>query len=67
MTRQDYYEHLVNIGLPDLIAASMAAQTDNDLTKDFEDNMVTEVFSFALWAETIEGVEFWGPFKDCLL
>ena len=66
MTRQEYYEHLLRIGFPELLAATMANQSDyigrTNVTKNFK----SEVYSFTRWSETIEGTEFWSRIIDCL-
>lgn len=64
MTRQKYYEHLCKIGIPDLIAASMAAQSTDGGRTDVTAHIRSEIYAFALWAKTIEGSEFWNLFID---
>ncbi|MEN9670981.1 MAG: hypothetical protein RL018_1258 [Pseudomonadota bacterium] len=64
MTRQEYYEHLCKIGMPDLIAASMAAQSTDAARTNVTKHIRSEIFAFGLWAKTIEGSEFWNLFID---
>ena len=66
MTRQEYYEHLCNIGLPDVIAASMAKQSSYAAMKGATDSMISEVYAFTSWNQTIEGLDFWSCIIDCL-
>jgi len=61
--RQKYYEHLCGQGFPEIIAASMAAQTDDLYSSDHKQ---LQVAIFAYWNETTEGSEFWSAIFDCL-
>ena len=66
MTRQEYYKHLCNIGLPDVIAASMALQSSYAARQGVTDSMMSEVYAFTAWHETTEGFDFWSCIIDCL-
>ena len=66
MTRQEYYEHLCNIGLPELISASMAAQSVRGARCRKDTNPKYAVYCFETWANTWEGDDFWSEFVDCL-
>ena len=66
MTRQEYYEHLCEIGLPDLIAASMADQSHVGARNGATRLMDEEVYAFASWSRTREGIDFWLAIIDCL-
>lgn len=67
MTKQEYYEHLCRIGLPNLIAASMAGQSDRLARTTATDSMRGEVYGFGSWKLTREGFDFWSDFVDCLI
>jgi hypothetical protein len=64
MTRQKYYEHLCKIGIPDLVAASMAAQSSDGARCNVTSHIRSEIYAFSLWTNTIEGSEFWNLFID---
>lgn len=66
MTRQEYYEHLRMIGLPDLLAASMADQSDAHARATAGNSMSGEIYGFELWDVTREGFDFWSAVIDCL-
>lgn len=66
MTRQEFYEHLCSIGLPELIAASMASQASvGSKNMKFESQRMA-IYGFAFWDKTIEGQEFWSDLVGCL-
>lgn len=66
MTKQEYYEHLCSIGFPDLLAATMANQSDAHVRATAGDSMLGEVYGFELWDVTKEGFDFWSCIVDCL-
>lgn len=66
MTKQEYYEHLCVIGLPDLLAASMADQSDFHARVTAGNSMSGEIYSFELWGNTREGFDFWSDLIECL-
>lgn len=59
--RQNYYDRLVALGLPEVIAASMAAQSTNCIVRG---GALGVVYGFHSWEETIEGPEFWLLFAN---
>lgn len=65
-TRQTYYENLKAMGFPDLVAASIAAQSNNPKTYAERRSMESVVYSFREWEETKEGFDFWVWFKNSL-
>lgn len=65
MTKQEYYEHLCKIGFPDLLAASMANQSDIDVRDNSSESLKGEIYAFSIWSETIEGDDFWLAVLDC--
>lgn len=64
--KQTYYENLKLMGFPDLIAASIAAQTTNPKTYPERRSMESVVYCFEEWAKTKEGFDFWVSFKNSL-
>ena len=54
--RQNYYESLVAFGMPEIIAASMAAQCTNCIVFGELHDLI---YGFADWTKTKEGAEFW--------
>ena len=66
MTKQEYYEHLCKIGFPELLAATMANQSDKHSRAVATTSMVEEIYSFELWDCTKEGFNFWSSIIDCL-
>jgi hypothetical protein len=65
-TRQTHYEKLKAMGFPDLIAASIAAQSKNPKTYLQRRSMESVVYSFREWTDTKEGADFWICFKNLL-
>lgn len=63
--RQTYYEELCAMGIPDVIAASMAEQAHKDIMPA-GDNMLDEIYAFCKWFDTKEGHEFWSCVASCL-
>lgn len=61
--RQNYYERLVAFGMPELIAASMAAQSPNCIMYG---ELKDLIYGFCAWEETIEGADFWLWLNFCL-
>jgi hypothetical protein len=66
MTKQEYYDHLCDIGLPSLIAASMADQSSQGARDGATNLMSEEVYAFCSWVSTREGFDFWLAIIDCL-
>ena len=66
MTRQDFYEHLCDIGLHELIAASMAAQASEVAKNVRFDSPRKAVYAFQYWNKTKEGDSFWAWFVGFL-
>lgn len=69
--RQDYYDRLVAKGMPEVLAACMAAQVeDYGLSAKMlaENNLsIREALCrFAIWQSTKEGHEFWSLLHQCL-
>ena len=64
MTRQEYYEHLCELGLPELISASMAAQSVRGARDRKSVSAKYAVYCFQTWTKTWEGQEFWSEFVD---
>jgi hypothetical protein len=54
------------MGFPDLIAASIAAQSKNPKTYLQRRSMESVVYSFREWTDTKEGADFWICFKNSL-
>ena len=66
MTKQEYYEHLCQIGIPDLLAATMANQSCQQIRNSATESIKAEVYAFSYWQNTIEGSDFWSDLVDCL-
>jgi hypothetical protein len=66
MTRNNYYNHLCKIGLPDVIAASMAIQADPWGMSINSKSKMEHVYAFQEWDKTNEGFDFWSCITDCL-
>jgi hypothetical protein len=64
MTRQEYYEHLCELGLPELISASMAAQSVRGARDRKSSSAKYAVYCFQSWNQTLEGQDFWSEFVD---
>jgi hypothetical protein len=62
MTRQEYYEYLCELGLPELISASMAAQSVRGARDMKSKTMKHAIYCFKTWTETWEGYDFWREF-----
>lgn len=58
--RQNYYDRLVAYGMPEVIAATMAAQSPNCIMYG---ELKDLIYGFCAWEETIEGVDFWLSFN----
>lgn len=63
--RQWYYEDLCAMGMPEVLAASMAEQAHNDIMPA-GDSLRDEVYAFSAWVNTKEGLEFWSSVAACL-
>ena len=66
MTKQEYYEHLCQIGFPELLAATIANQSSADSRRGVTDSMNDEIYAFCFWWKTKEGFDFWSAIIDCL-
>jgi len=64
-TRQRYYEDLCLIGMPDVIAASMAFQTHSN-NSVAGNNLEDELWAFCNWSTTKEGHDFWSAIVESL-
>jgi hypothetical protein len=62
MTRQEYYEHLCELGLHELIAATMAAQATKHARTKYESYTSPKfaIYCFEVWNKTWEGDDFWS-------
>jgi len=58
--RQKYYEHLCELGMPEIIAASMAAQADHLGMAVNSQSKRESLCTFQEWEKTNEGFNFWS-------
>jgi hypothetical protein len=65
-TRNDYYNHMCKIGLPDVIAASMAIQANPWGMAINSKSKMENLYAFQEWDKTDEGFDFWSCIIDCL-
>jgi hypothetical protein len=57
--KQAAYEHLLKLGAPDIVAASMADQARFPEFISMYGSLLLAMMDFAAWNHTREGGEFW--------
>ena len=63
--RQAHYDYCVALGMPEVLAATIAAQIDFEWHRKPTDTLATLVYGFKYWGDTVEGWDFWDCLSDC--
>lgn len=63
--RQAHYDYCVALGMPEVLAACIAAQIDFQWHRKPTDTLADLVYCFETWEKTVEGFDFWDCLSDC--